>query len=236
MCNLNPDCSVPDGSCRCMSSQTQDNFYNLLHFSQLQSLNMNILSSLYQAVTRQGELISRINNNLTELREVIPLMNSQNNESTTPSMLINILNSGKNDFSHAIRLLTAPPSPVYKERAFSLSVEIINQSGEIFRIGQSLILDLKLFTSDSPPQQVELNTSGTKALKFICDLKGESLFCFRKIFVSEVTSHYRNGALMLVVTSNDSSIKPLIIEEFIVKARKIPSKSCEEPKKKIKKN
>ena len=236
MCNLNPQCSVSDGSCKCISVQAQGNYFNLLSFTQTQNFNINLLSSLYQAVTRQGELISKINDNLAGLREAIPLINSQNNESTTPSMLINLLNSGNHNFSHSIRLVTAPPSPVYKERAFSFSVEIIDQSGEISRIDQSLVLELKLFTSESPPKQVELNTSGEKVLKFIYDDHGQTLFCFRKIFVHEVTSHYRNGALMLVVTSNVPILKPLIIEDFIVKARKIPSKNCEEPKKKNKKN
>ena len=234
MCNFNPKCSAPDGYCRCMSDQSQDHFYNLLNFSQLQSLNINLLSSLYQAVTMQGELISKLNDNLTGLREALPSINSQKNESTTPTMLIEFLYSENYNFSHSIRLLTAPPSPVYKERAFSFSVEIIDQSEEISRIDQTLILELKLFTSENPPKQVEFNTSGVKALKFICDLNGQSLFCFRKIFISEVTSHYRNGALMLVVTSNVNSLKPLIIEDFIVKARKIPSKSCKEPNKKLK--
>ena len=236
MCDFNSRCSEYDGSCICMSIQAQGNFYNLLNFSQPQGLNMNLLGSLFQAVTRQGELISSINDNLDAIKQAIPLINSQNTESTTPSMLVNLLNSGKNDFSHFIHLLTAPPSPAYKERAFTFSVEIIDQSGEIFRISQSLILELRLYTSENPPKQVELNTSGQKVLKFICDYNGQSFFCFKKVFVHDVTSHYRNGALMLVVTSNLSSLKPLIIEDFIVKARKIPSKSFEESKKRARLN
>ena len=151
-------------------------------------------------------------------------------------MLINLLNSEKNDFSYFIRLLTAPPKPAYKERAFTFSVEIIDHSGEISSLSKSLILELSLFTSESPPKKVELNTSGQKVLKFICDYDGESFFCFKKVFVHDVTSHYRNGALMLVVTSNLDTLKPLIIEDFIVKARKIPSKSYEESNKKARLN
>ena len=236
MCDFNSRCSVSDGSCKCMRYQAQGNYYKLLNFSQPQSINTNLLNSLFQAVTRQGELISNINNSLAAIQQAIPLINPQNSESTTPSMLVNLLNSEKNDFSHFIRLLTAPPKPVYKERAFTFSVKIIDHLGEISSLSKSLILELSLFTSESPPKKVELNTSGQKVLKYICDYDGQSFFCFKKVFVHDVTSHYRNGSLMLIVTSNFKTLKPLIIEDFIVKARKIPSKCCEESYKRARLN
>jgi hypothetical protein len=64
------------------------------------------------------------------------------------------------------------------------------------------------------------------------DAEGDSTIVFRKVIIKEVTSHFRNGVLFLVVLAQDTNkIQPLIIDNLVIKARKV---SVNDLKKKIK--
>ena len=53
------------------------------------------------------------------------------------------------------------------------------------------------------------------------DVESDSVIFFKKIMINEVSSHFRNGALLLVVQPSLTFIKPFIIEDFVIKARKM---------------
>lgn len=222
MCNFNTLCLVSDGTCDCMYRSGQKNFFN---FCQSRSLELSSLMPLIHIISGQSELLIKITENLAELKEKISFFQNQARETTTPSDLLSCIGFERRDYNYSIHLVSTLPNPVYKERAFCFSVDIIDKKGEISLLNKNIILEIKLFTSDNPPRQIEFNTSGEKVLKYISEDNCKSLHTFRKVFICDVSSHYRNGSLMLVVFSNNPEVKPLIIEDLVIKARKNPSKS-----------
>jgi hypothetical protein len=64
------------------------------------------------------------------------------------------------------------------------------------------------------------------------ETESSNLVHFHKIVIKEVTSHFRNGWFYLVVVpKQDSRVKPLIINNFVIKARKIADGT---PRKRVK--
>ena len=222
MCKLNTLCLVSDGTCDCFDRSGQNNLFN---FYQPRSLELNSLMPLIHVISGQSELLIKITKSLAELKEKISFFQNQSRESTTPSDLLSCIGFEKNDYNYSILLTSPLPNPVYKDRAFCFSVDIIDKEGKISLLNKNIALEIKLFTSDNPPRQIKYNTSGDKVLKYIFEDNCKSLYTFRKVFINDVSSHYRNGSLMLALFSNNSEVKPLIIEDLVIKARKIPSKS-----------
>ena len=80
-----------------------------------------------------------------------------------------------------------------------------------------------LFTKENMTKVILLNTNGKDIIKGTCVIEGDSKIVFKKISVQEVSSHYQLGEFVLVVTAiNFFEVKPFIMNEFVVRARKIP--------------
>ena len=116
------------------------------------------------------------------------------------------------------------PNPAYRERAFSIEIEIIDRDGGRVALTNNETFRLKIFTNDKPPVVLENNTNGDKIIRGNVRVEGTSKICFKKIFINEVTSKYRNGDVFLVVVpDNFSVIRPLVIPNFVIKAKKTAS-------------
>lgn len=125
--------------------------------------------------------------------------------------------SDQKHYDHELKLRSEVANPAYKDRAFSLELELTTEPPE------GCEFKVLLFTTENPPKLIEKNTGGDKVMKGYtdCEVHGCRLV-FPKLVVKEVTSHYRNGCVFLVVVcSSGLSVKPLVIEKFVVKARKI---------------
>eukprot|EP01017_Pseudomicrothorax_dubius_P018450 TRINITY_DN2040_c0_g1_i6.p1 TRINITY_DN2040_c0_g1~~TRINITY_DN2040_c0_g1_i6.p1 ORF type:complete len:137 (-),score=37.78 TRINITY_DN2040_c0_g1_i6:148-510(-) len=108
---------------------------------------------------------------------------------------------------------------------------------------EKIKLVASIYSSEVPPRLIENNTLGQKLLKGVVDkvmVNGHAIF--DKVQIREVTSHYRNGWVFLVITPQECSsssakdgqkveegenlvracdIKPLILERLKVKAKKM---------------
>eukprot|EP01015_Nassula_variabilis_P000276 TRINITY_DN10129_c0_g2_i10.p1 TRINITY_DN10129_c0_g2~~TRINITY_DN10129_c0_g2_i10.p1 ORF type:complete len:137 (-),score=22.73 TRINITY_DN10129_c0_g2_i10:108-518(-) len=99
---------------------------------------------------------------------------------------------------------------------------------------------IAVYSSENPPKLIEHNNSGCKILKGCTERDLINGSCvFDKIHVKEVTSHFRNGWIFIVVYPRECSnlmfnghqlinpnlIQPLIIEKVIVKAKKMKNAS-----------
>lgn len=101
-------------------------------------------------------------------------------------------------------------------------------------------LEMCLYTNENPPKKLELNTSGKPLFKgkIIQDLiKSKSEF--NRVYVREVSSHFRSGWFFLVVCPvaqslpfesqgpfdiSPEKIKPLVLDKVIIKAKKLKRK------------
>lgn len=143
-------------------------------------------------------------------------------ESTSPHKLLEILSNGVENYSYQLELISDLPSPAYKERAFSLSARIVNMQGVPSILSHSTVFNILLFTTESPPKLLKINTSGEKIMRGTIEIESCDKVYFNKIVIKEVTSHFRNGYFYLVVVpKQNSKVKPLIISNFVIKARMI---------------
>jgi hypothetical protein len=120
---------------------------------------------------------------------------------------------------------------------------LVDEDGKLVNNNNKIYLEVSLYTEDIPPLQIKTTTSGQSILKGGCDrplFDGEA--SFQKLQIKEVTSHYRNGKVFLVVQPCQQNytaqvkkektasyvdydqIEPLIISDVSVKA-KIQKKS-----------
>ena len=104
-------------------------------------------------------------------------------------------------------------------------------------------LEMCLYTNESPPKKLELNTSGKPLFKgkTVQDLVSSKCE-FNRVHFREVSSHFRGGWLFIVICpvlqqnsskcSNQpsaqdleaSKIKPFIMDKVVIKAKKLKKK------------
>lgn len=239
-------CQVIDGTCSC--HEPSPYIPQVIRPIPPPLTDNTLLYHLYGLISQQNEVIRTLSE-LTNiaLRKVESLTSGlgtsippdqphsiivSQEETSTIDHIMMILCAGKNNHTYSLRLVSDLPQPAYKERAFSLMLEIVNQNNEKVTMPVPINFKIMLFTTESPPKLMKVNTSGDKIMRGTIDVDSSGVIFFRKIVIKEVTSHFRNGCFFLVVMpKNSSEIKPLILENFVIKARKIlPS----EPVKKMK--
>ncbi|OMJ66950.1 hypothetical protein SteCoe_36026 [Stentor coeruleus] len=246
MCKFNVMCQAKEGACNCCES-TPFSPQVVRPILPSAPSDTTLLYHLYALVTQQNEVIRTLaEQTTTALKKVETLtkgLESANltenssivvprEEVTTSEHILMILCGTKTNHPYSLRLLSEIPQPAYKERAFSLMIEIVDKNGEKANMPIPVNLKIMLFTTESPPKLMKVNTSGDKIMRGTIEVETNGVALFRKIVIKEVTSHFRNGCFFLaVVSKNCNDIKPLIIENFVIKARKILSS---EPTKKMK--
>lgn len=144
------------------------------------------------------------------------------------------------DFKYKFVLNSHLEFPLYRERNFSFSVSLVDMEDKPIANSNRIPLSIAIYTSENPPKYVDANTSGNKIMKgFVEKDLNSGMAVFEKIQIKEVTSHFRNGWVFLVVYPKMPSfatniqpipgqnivdynqIKPLVIDRVIVKAKKI---------------
>mmetsp|Transcript_8643 Transcript_8643/g.8620 ORF Transcript_8643/g.8620 Transcript_8643/m.8620 type:complete len:86 (+) Transcript_8643:493-750(+) len=84
---------------------------------------------------------------------------------------------------------------------------------------------------------METTTNGDKIMRGTVDIESDGILNYKKIVIKEVTSHYRHGSFFLVVAPKEAPyIKPLIIENLVVKARKVGLDAKPRKRQKIEEN
>jgi hypothetical protein len=119
-------------------------------------------------------------------------------------------------------------------------MELVDMNDERVHNTNKIPMSLTLYTCENPPKLIEKNTAGQKMLKgFVDQSLLEGICNFEKVQIKEVTSHYRGGWIFLVAmpcmtplgtnkTDNFidfTKVKPLVIDEVVVKAKKPKKKS-----------
>jgi hypothetical protein len=165
---------------------------------------------------------------------------NSSSESITSEDLMSFIHGDKTNFEYQIVLDGDFSLPLYRERNFEFSVKLVDKAGKPVENSNKIPLTLSVYTCENPPKYVDSNTAGNKIFKGFTEkdlVKGGA--GFEKIQIKEVTSHFRNGWIFLVVhpklnTNANSNvfqskdgllidsqkIKPLILDKVIVKAKK----------------
>ena len=124
-----------------------------------------------------------------------------------------------------------PKSPLVREVAFSITGLVTNQEGHTSPQASGLVLVIELHTSDSPPRQLSLNVSGKKVLRgtIAATVNEDGSWGFARIVVNEVSSHYTDDELTLVIGSQDKRVKPLVFRHLTVKSRRKQEVATSQP-------
>jgi hypothetical protein len=188
-------------------------------------------SFILSAMSYTSSNIAQLSGLLTELvRKVIQVCEhsgpSTRNDSIQPDMitpdaLLHTLCPENFQHEFYISVTSEIPRPAYKDRSFSLSLCLMNTFGKQITLEKQTKFIIQIYTLDYPVTLLERNTVGDKMLRGTYEAYSDSVIMFKRVFVNEVSSHFRNGYFLFVVIAEDKRVKPLIIDEFVVKARKI---------------
>ena len=148
----------------------------------------------------------------------------------TSLMLSNHITQEEYEFE--LRLVSDFSKFICKSKYFCFMVELVALTGKVLSTSDIMPVEVKLYTSEEVPKQITHTMQGKQIIRgkgneVIGYHGGESKFLVRiKMQITEVSSHFVNGTINLVVCKKDSvpmMVKPLIIKDIIVKAKE---KTC----------
>ena len=242
MCNLNLLCKVSDGSCPC-TRPGQSGIIKPVAVPLMNPQEGALVLSLFKLLSDQKQMIKKITEEAALTTEKINKVTTKlglksnqvectSEESTNPDQLLKLLTGQITTFSYSLSLVSDIPSPAFKEKAFSLLLQILDENGNQATLPSSTLFNLLLFTTESPPKALKTSMTGDKVIRGTTEVEGNSSVLFKKIVIKEVSSHFRGGCFYLVVTSKNPCVRPLIVPSFVVKARKLNADGT--PRKKVK--
>ena len=126
-------------------------------------------------------------------------------------------------FPFHIRLEKEVELPVLKEKAFKLLVSLRDFEDNLVFLDEDSRFKIAVFTQEEKPIQLVKNISGKPIIRgtIEAEMQENGLISFVNVVVNEVSSHYHNDRLSLVVFNmTNEKVKPLIIKNIIVRARR----------------
>ena len=202
-------------------------------FPNIISYDSNLIHKLYDLVNIQNHNLQNIAEQNKLLLSSIDNLSSgvskvyQQGDPISPldypmnTTLSEILKDDTNTYS--IVLLESFPSNILKEKGFKISIGLIDANNKKVQIPHDFKFKVELYTTDTPSKLLEFNIHGKKILRGTVTAFTDDNWSvnFNNIVINEVSSHYRNDCLKMVIQIIGSHIvKPLVINNFSVRARK----------------
>jgi hypothetical protein len=145
-------------------------------------------------------------------------------------MLSNHISTDSYDFE--LRLLSEFSKFICKSKYICFIIELVSVTGLSLSTTDVVPVEVKLYTSEDVPKQITHTMQGKQIIRgkgndVIASHGGDGKFLVRiKMQITEVSSHFVNGTINLVVEKKDCSpisVKPLVIKDIVVKAKE---KTC----------
>lgn len=167
------------------------------------------------------------------VKEIIP----------TKQCLIDVFFPEIKSFDFTISLVEEILSPVCKGKYFTFQVKINNEKNLLIPIEERIQVRLSIYSAENPPKPISKNMNGKSFIKghttsiMTYDDKVKTHTGSFKIQLNEVSSHFMNGWVFLVVDAQKPSdfletigfnIKPLVIKELVIKAKETTCKRWRE--------
>ncbi|CAG9319200.1 unnamed protein product [Blepharisma stoltei] len=212
---------------------------------------------IMNAIMLQGKLMQQIaeqnenlHNKLADIRREIenlqvPGLPSDPQSGIVPSKqnLLDLLTGEDTKFDFSLELSGSVPNPVCKGKYFSIKVFLEPVGEERIPIEERIQLGVSLYTAENPPKLINHNMSGGGMIKghstswLTYDENERKHATSFKIQLNEVTSHFRNGWVFLVVQpqtpceyleQSGYKLKPLIVKHLVIKAKETTCKRWRE--------
>lgn len=212
---------------------------------------------LFQSLKTQGQLMKQIitqnqslYTKLSDLKQEIAQLQVQckggaqseetQSEKPTVASVLELVCKGQQQFGWTLELAKSLPNPVCKGKYFHFKVKLTSLDGTPFPVEERVQLMVAVYSAETPPKPILHNMTGGAMLKgypesmLSHDPKEGCHVAFFKIQLNEVTSHFRNGWIFLVVQpkynladsfdSVSERIKPLVMENLVIKAKETTCK------------
>lgn len=136
-------------------------------------------------------------------------------------------------FDYEILLKSDLNKYICKSKYFSFIIELQPLTLQVPQPDTKIPIEAKIYTSEPLPKQITTTMQGKKitrgkSIEHLVFNPAENKFTARiKMQITEVSSHFVNGTLSLVVEKSGESdlrIKPLVIKDIIIKAKE---KTCQ---------
>ncbi|OMJ95672.1 hypothetical protein SteCoe_922 [Stentor coeruleus] len=232
MCNFNVYCQLEEGTCKCHEKAMIQGQNNMPPTGFKAQNNNLLMFGLLNMITQQNKLIQSAYTKMKDVLEIISNSHGKSNEKdfnnktfpdqiTCKSTLQAYLCGANPHHTCSLMICSDIPTPAYKERCFSILLRLVDNSEKFVTLTNAVMFKVNIYTTENPPKLLTLNTSGEKLIRGTDEVNSKSIIFFSKIIINEVSSRYLNGALFLVfMPQNADFIQPLIIEDFVIKARK----------------
>jgi len=137
-------------------------------FKSFENRNIALQKSLFLAIEQTKEIreslknfdSKKINPNGATSTIVPQPVIYNSNISITPDMLVNNLYNNNTDFEYNLILKADLSLPLYRGRNFGMDVILTDRNGNPVKNPTRIPLVVSIYTSENPPQHIEINNSG----------------------------------------------------------------------------
>lgn len=135
-------------------------------------------------------------------------------------------------FDYELSLIGELNRFICKSKYFTLNVELRSVDGLCVPVDEKIPVETKIYTSEAVPKQIENTMHGKEIIRgrpveCLVFNSIENKFLVRiKMQINEVTSHFVNGTINLVIRKSVScpyKIRPLVVKDIVIKAKE---KTC----------
>lgn len=192
-----------------------------------------------QLMSQVIEQTQRLNESFHQLTKELSLLKFISNDALdcavpTKQTVYEVLGI-HNEHHFAIELSGILPNPVCKGKYFTFKVKISNNTETQFPMNLALRVMMNIYSAEIVPKLITVNMNGRNILKGSneVDLKYDPIEAAHvgsfKVQLNEVTSHFRNGWVFLVVQPVPSDfllqtgfmVSPLVIEHLVSKSKEV---------------
>lgn len=252
MCRFNAQCNGQSQNClcskghpygafkpcqsQCLPSPIKEQPFPTTLFQDKSELLMLLFqrqSELINALTYQSATIIQKLDQISHNLKGMAAPSQATNNCLSAKNLLQVMQVPDHEFDYFLKLENDFPNPAYKERAFQLELSLVDKEGKYVHLEESLIFKALLYSAETSPKLVEMNTIGDKIIRGTVEVEGRGKIVFRKLVVKEVSSHFRGGVFYFVICPEGNyKVKPFILPNFTVKARKANKDPtpCKKPK------
>lgn len=206
---------------------------------------------LYSALTTQAEYIEQIVNRnkalfgkLASLKKELALMQAcpepETAEQPSKDTVLSLVGMESGTSNWSLELTGKLPEPLCKGKYFQFKVKLVPLGETSFPVEERIQLSVAVYSAEKTPKPIQCTMTGHSLVKgypesmLSYSSADQCHVAYFKIQICEVSSHFRNGWVFLVIqpkytgqTAGESlqmQIRPLVLENVIIRAKEISNK------------
>ena len=212
--------------------------------SSLTLLEQKLLAALSSQADYIREIAARnetLSANLATMKKAMVQLLKQSSEEGTAEQpnketMLELVGVERRTYTWGLELGEKLPEPLCKGKYFQFKVKLVPLQETGFPIEERIQLSVSIYSADKTPKPLQLTMTGHQLVKgypesmlsYSPEDKGH--IAYFKIQICEVSSHFRNGWVFLVVQAKYSEaagespatqIKPLVLENVVIRAKEV---------------